>query len=42
MPFSTRFGHSYILLFWVVVMGVVWVAFAQDAGLPRGDVYVFF
>lgn len=26
MPFSTRFGHIYILLFWAVVMGVVWVA----------------
>lgn len=26
MPFSTRFGHIYILLFWAVVMGVVWIA----------------
>ena len=29
MPFSTRFGHIYILLFWAVVMGVVWVAMEQ-------------
>lgn len=26
MSFSTRFGHIYIVLFWAVVMGVVWVA----------------
>ncbi len=26
MPFSTRFGHVYILLFWALVMGVVWIA----------------
>lgn len=26
MPASTRFGHVYVLLFWAVVMGVVWMA----------------
>jgi aspartyl protease family protein len=26
MPFSTRFGHIYVLLFWAAVMGVVWIA----------------
>lgn len=26
MPDSTRFGHIYVLLFWAVVMGVVWIA----------------
>ncbi|RYG13476.1 MAG: TIGR02281 family clan AA aspartic protease [Burkholderiales bacterium] len=26
MPFSIRFGHFYVLLFWALVMGVVWLA----------------
>jgi predicted aspartyl protease len=35
MALSTRFGHLYVLLFWAVVMGVVWVAmerFMVDTG----------
>ena len=42
MAVSTRFGHIYVLLFWAVVMGVVVTeAFAQDAGLPRGESTTF-
>jgi aspartyl protease family protein len=40
MPFSTRFGHIYVLLFWAVVMGAVWFSMERFTKPKRAIVTV--